>query len=106
MDLSKCLIIAEAGVNHNGSLDLALKLCDAAKETGVDVVKFQTWKTENLITKDVMTRNPKTVNADSIATKALAIMEKYSITSLAVVDENNKPVGLIHVHDLLKEGVA
>ena len=60
----------------------------------------------NLITKDVMTRNPKTVNADSIATKALAIMEKYSITSLAVVDENNKPVGLIHVHDLLKEGVA
>lgn len=59
-----------------------------------------------LITKDVMTRSPKTVNADSIATKALAIMEKYSITCLAVVDENNKPVGLIHVHDLLKEGVA
>ena len=53
-----------------------------------------------------MTINPKTVSADSIATKALAIVEKYSITSLAVVDENNKPVGLIHVHDLLKEGVA
>ena len=61
---------------------------------------------ENLVAKDVMTKNPKTVSADSIATKALAIMEKYSITSLAVVDENNKPVGLIHVHDLLKEGVA
>ena len=61
---------------------------------------------ENLIAKDVMTKNPKTVSDDSIATKALAIMEKYSITSLAVVDENNKPVGLIHVHDLLKEGVA
>ena len=41
----KCLIIAEAGVNHNGELDLALKLCDAAKEAGADVVKFQTWKT-------------------------------------------------------------
>lgn len=61
---------------------------------------------ENLIAKDVMTKNPKTVSAKSIATKALAIMEKYSITSLAVVDENNKPVGLIHIHDLLREGVA
>ncbi|MDY5357659.1 MAG: N-acetylneuraminate synthase [Candidatus Cryptobacteroides sp.] len=44
-------IIAEAGVNHNGRLDLALQLCDAAKEAGVDAVKFQTWKTELIITK-------------------------------------------------------
>lgn len=43
-------IIAEAGVNHNGKLDLALKLCDAAREAGVDAVKFQTWKTENIVT--------------------------------------------------------
>lgn len=43
-------IIAEAGVNHNGKLDLALKLCDAAKDAGVDAVKFQTWKTENIVT--------------------------------------------------------
>ncbi len=43
-------IIAEAGVNHNGKLDLALKLCDAAKEAGVNAVKFQTWKTENIVT--------------------------------------------------------
>ncbi len=47
------MIIAEAGVNHNGKLDLALELCDAAKKAGADVVKFQTWKTENLITKRV-----------------------------------------------------
>lgn len=44
-------IIAEAGVNHNGRLDLALRLCDAAKEAGVDAVKFQTWKTEKIVTK-------------------------------------------------------
>ena len=43
-------IIAEAGVNHNGRLDLALKLCDAAKDAGVDAVKFQTWKTDNIVT--------------------------------------------------------
>ena len=49
----RCLIIAEAGVNHNGRLDLALQLCDAAKKAGADVVKFQTWKTEKIITKNV-----------------------------------------------------
>lgn len=49
----RCLIIAEAGVNHNNNLDLAYKLCDAAKEAGADVVKFQTWDTDKLITKSV-----------------------------------------------------
>jgi N-acetylneuraminate synthase len=46
-------IIAEAGVNHNGKLDLALRLCDAAKRAGVDAVKFQTFKTEKILTKTV-----------------------------------------------------
>ena len=41
-------IIAEIGVNHNGSLEVAKKLINAAKETGVDAVKFQTFKTEKL----------------------------------------------------------
>ena len=53
MNDGRCLIIAEAGVNHNGRRDLALMLCDAAKEAGADVVKFQTWKTESLITENV-----------------------------------------------------
>lgn len=45
------MIIAEAGVNHNGSLDIALKLCDKAKLAGADCIKFQTFIAENLASK-------------------------------------------------------
>ncbi len=44
-------VIAEAGVNHNGRLDLAIKLINAAKKVGADAVKFQTWRTENILVK-------------------------------------------------------
>jgi N-acetylneuraminate synthase/N,N'-diacetyllegionaminate synthase len=49
-DDSSCFIIAEAGVNHNGSLELAKKLIDEAVKAGVDAIKFQTFKAENLVT--------------------------------------------------------
>ncbi len=62
--------------------------------------------TLNLKTKDVMTKNPKIILETDLAAKALHIMEKHSITSLAVCDNDGKPVGLIHIHDLLKAGVA
>lgn len=49
--MSRTFIIAEAGVNHNGSIELAYQLVDEAKQAGADAVKFQTYKTENLVTK-------------------------------------------------------
>ncbi|MDH6525571.1 N-acetylneuraminate synthase [Polynucleobacter sphagniphilus] len=49
--MKNVFIIAEAGVNHNGDIGLAKKLVDAAVNAGVDAVKFQTWKTELLVTK-------------------------------------------------------
>ena len=52
MRKDKTLIIAEAGVNHNGSLDIAKKLIDVAYEAGADYVKFQTFKSENLVKKN------------------------------------------------------
>ena len=51
MNFNKVFIIAEAGVNHNGSIDIAKKLIDAAVASGADAVKFQTFKAENLATK-------------------------------------------------------
>jgi len=62
--------------------------------------------TSNLLIKEVMTQNPKRISPDSYGASALNLMEKYSITALAVVDENSRPVGVIHIHDLLKAGVA
>ena len=62
--------------------------------------------TSRLQVKDVMTVNPKRITSDAYAASALNLMEKFSITALAVVDENNIPVGVIHVHDLLRAGVA
>ena len=46
----KTLIIAEAGVNHNGDIGLAKEMIAAANETGVDIVKFQTYKAEEVMT--------------------------------------------------------
>ena len=51
--MNRTLIIAEAGVNHNGDINIAYRLCDAAKEVGADVVKFQTWNTDRIITREV-----------------------------------------------------
>ena len=48
---TRVLIIAEAGVNHNGSLDIAKRLVDEAADAGVDIVKFQTFKAEKLVSK-------------------------------------------------------
>jgi N,N'-diacetyllegionaminate synthase len=49
--MNKVFIIAEAGVNHNGSINLAKKLIDVASESGADAVKFQTFKAEKLVSK-------------------------------------------------------
>lgn len=50
--MNKVFIIAEAGVNHNGEIGIAKKLIDVAADAGVDAVKFQTFITENLVSKD------------------------------------------------------
>ena len=66
VDTSKVFIIAEAGVNHNGSLDMAYQLIDVAKDTGADAVKFQTFKAENVVSKlaDKAEYQKKTTGSD------------------------------------------
>ena len=56
--IKKVFIIAEAGVNHNGSIELAKKLIDVAVDSGVDAVKFQTFKATNLVSKNAQKAPP------------------------------------------------
>ncbi len=58
-----------------------------------------------LFAKDIMSLNPKTICKDELAINALQIMRQNNITQLLVVDEDNKYFGVIHLHDLLKEGI-
>jgi arabinose-5-phosphate isomerase len=60
---------------------------------------------ENLKAKDIMSKNPKTISAEYLASFALQQMEKFSITSLIVIDENKFPIGIVHLHDLVRLGL-
>jgi len=60
------LVIAEAGVNHNGSKDLAFKLIDAAQSAGADIVKFQTFKTNNLVTRKAKQADYQIANSKDV----------------------------------------
>lgn len=59
----------------------------------------------DLVVEDVMSKDPTTIAPDTLASSAMAELNKRSITSLLVCD-NEKPVGLVHLHDLLKIGIA
>ncbi|MBO1224059.1 MAG: N-acetylneuraminate synthase [Candidatus Scalindua sediminis] len=74
---SPCFIIAEAGVNHNGDMEVAHKLIDAAAEANADAVKFQTFKTENLILDDIekASYQKETTNAGESQTEMLKRLE-------------------------------
>ncbi len=56
--------------------------------------------------QDVMSRNPKLISHDELATKALSMMEHYSITSLLISDDKKRALGVIHLHDILRKGIV
>lgn len=76
--MNKTLIIAEAGVNHNGSIEMAKRLIDAAVVAGVDYVKFQTFKAEKLVTKDAKQAEYQQRNAAD--SSQYAMLKKLELT--------------------------
>lgn len=75
------LIIAEAGVNHSGSLDIAKQLIDKAVEAGADVIKFQTFKAENLVSKSAKQADYQKKNIGSKADDSqLSMLKKLELS--------------------------
>jgi arabinose-5-phosphate isomerase len=60
----------------------------------------------SLKARQVMSENPKTIDGEELAAKALNLMESYSITSLIITNGEREPVGIVHLHDILKAGVV
>ncbi len=75
----RTLIIAEAGVNHNGSIDLAKQLIDVAAEAGVDFVKFQTFKTEKLVSKAAAKADYQVENTGDAAESQFQMIKKLEL---------------------------
>jgi arabinose-5-phosphate isomerase len=61
---------------------------------------------DSLRARDLMSANPRRVGLDTLAVEALELVNRSRITALIVVDGEERPVGLVHVHDLLSLGVA
>ncbi|MBM3886827.1 CBS domain-containing protein, partial [Candidatus Dependentiae bacterium] len=59
----------------------------------------------NIPAIEIMTKNPKTIYNDKLASSALNIMETHSITSLVVTNKNQEPIGIIHIHEIIKAGI-
>lgn len=78
--MDKTIIIAEAGINHNGSLDLARQLIDAAAEAGVDYVKFQTFKSENLVSKSAKKAAYQKRNLQSSDDSQFTMLKKLELS--------------------------
>lgn len=78
--MSKVIIIAEAGVNHNGDLANAFKLVDAAIDSGADYVKFQTFKADKLVSKSAKKADYQIQNMDNSEGSQLDMLKKLELS--------------------------
>lgn len=80
--MEKVLIIAEAGVNHNGSLKLAKQLVDVAAAAGVDIVKFQTFRAENLVSEQAVQADYQKRNLGSSDQSQFSMLKKLELSQV------------------------
>ena len=78
--MEKVIIIAEAGVNHNGDINLAKKLIDVAVAAGVDYVKFQTFKSENLVSQSARKADYQILNTQNASETQFQMLKKLELS--------------------------
>ena len=80
MEAKHVMIIAEAGVNHNGSMENAFRLIDAAAEAGVDYIKFQTFKADKLVSASAKKADYQIQNTKNSAETQLKMLQKLELS--------------------------
>lgn len=90
------LIIAEAGVNHNGSVQLAKQLIDAAADAGVDFIKFQTFRAEKITAKSAQMADYQKNNLDKAENSQLKMLQKLELSKEAHLEL----VAYCHQHNI------
>jgi N,N'-diacetyllegionaminate synthase len=83
------IIIAEAGVNHNGSIENAFRLIDAAAEAGVDYIKFQTFKSDNLVSESAKKADYQVQNTGKSEESQLQMLKKLELSK----EQHQKLIG-------------
>jgi arabinose-5-phosphate isomerase len=99
VEISSKRLGATCVVNDTGSLSGVLTDGDLRR-----LLQHNT-NISNLTVSQVMTKNPKTIHPDMLAAQALKLMESYKITQLVVVDHDHKPIGILHLHNLVEAGL-
>lgn len=83
---------------------------DAGKLAGIftngDLARNLDKDLQSLTVDQLMTRNPKTIREDALATTAMAILDEFKVSALIITDDDGTPKGAIHLHDLLRVGIA
>ena len=99
------LEITSKGLGMTGVIDAQLRLCGIYTDGDLRRTLNQGIDVYSAKITDVMTRNPKTTRADRLAAEIVQLMQSRSINGLFVVDEDNRVVGALNMHDLLRAGI-
>ena len=97
--------ISEKRLGATAVLDSSGSICGIITDGDVRRMLSKSTKIEDFTAGDIMSENPKTITESAMAIDALDIMENNNITQVLVVNDTNQYVGVVHLHDILKEGI-
>ena len=100
------VVMTSKGLGATSIVDDAGKLKGILTDGDLRRILFAGTCDFNALVIQYMIENPKTIYPDTLAVKALDRMEQYNITVLPVIDEEGRPIGMIHLHDILKAGIT